>query len=255
MAPGCGFTRPLTVAVSLNVPAPTVTFGDALVAIVGAALVTVTTPVPRPKAGLPWSVTASASATWTVCRPGAARASTAGDLRTSNVKSMRQLWPGPGSTMLPLVGVNRSLPEAGSIVVTVKSWPAHEPAPPVAVALSEKTPGSGQRQVDVKSVRPQDGISVTPSDPAHVPASPALQMVLDPSGAVFWFVMKMLAGTFVEPTVTIGGNAGATWRPAAPNAAAGATARAAAAKSIVNSVRLARMRVASTGPSPDLGWP
>ena len=37
VAPACGFTRPLTIAVSVSVPAPSVTFGDAVVAIVADA--------------------------------------------------------------------------------------------------------------------------------------------------------------------------------------------------------------------------
>lgn len=37
MAPATGLTRPLTVALSVNVPAPRVMFGDAVVAIDGVA--------------------------------------------------------------------------------------------------------------------------------------------------------------------------------------------------------------------------
>jgi hypothetical protein len=40
VAPGCGFTRPLTIAVSVSVPDPTVTAGDAIVAIDGCDFVT-----------------------------------------------------------------------------------------------------------------------------------------------------------------------------------------------------------------------
>ena len=48
VAPASGFTRPLTIAVSVSVPAPSVTFGDAVVAIVvGAGRTVVPDDVPR----------------------------------------------------------------------------------------------------------------------------------------------------------------------------------------------------------------
>ena len=40
VAPGCGLTRPLTIAVSVSVPAPSPTAGDAVVAIVVGAAAT-----------------------------------------------------------------------------------------------------------------------------------------------------------------------------------------------------------------------
>lgn len=78
----------------------------------------------------------------------------------------------------------------GSMIVTVKVWPAHAvKAPPVAAGLSEKTPGSaeatGQLPVAVAEEVPQAGTRVM----ASMVSLPAL------SGDVEEFTICRLAGT------------------------------------------------------------
>ncbi len=102
VAESCGFTRPETVTLSVSCPGPSGIEGDAVVAIVGWARLTVMPSlVPRADAVRDWAVCCVLSVICTVWMPGRpgwpAGKSTVGTRTTSNVKSIRHSAPSPVS--------------------------------------------------------------------------------------------------------------------------------------------------------------
>ena len=146
VAPATGFTRPLTVAVSVIVP-PIVIGVTACVTIVGVASRTVVKFVPVPWPVCPSVAVPLAPASSLVWTPASARVSIVGTFSTLTVKLISQRAAAPptldGPSTTGTDGVKRYLSCAWSMLEIVNVVLAHAvPGSPVPVALSAKTSGS-----------------------------------------------------------------------------------------------------------------